>query len=396
MNIKFLLILLIIVSFFIYVSRKLQQQQTNCKSLATLKNTGYIPYDKLKTIDNYFDTTIKVNQQDISYNYKLKDFYIKTAYNACCSGRFKNDYVDLCALKNCAKHGVRALDFQIYSVEGEPIVAASSVNSSLFKETFNYLTLEKVITEVKKQFLSGGKEDYHELKNDPLFLFFRIKYGQKSDTAKSNPDYNDDKRIIAFYNTIYDVLKNKLGDKFNDLNSIKNGVYDMTKSDKNFNEKSIDLTNKFTKICYRDMSDLKQNIFLFIEIDEVNSSNILDKTCNLGSICDGLIEPASLILHRYNEIENNDLQIANQNKQNLSLCLPELSSSSKNYDIVKPLKLGVQFIAMNFQTNDVNIQYYNDLFKMNLPSSSVNVSYVKKPETMISFPSSLSALYKSL
>ena len=45
---------------------------------------------------------------DVSYNtytdennktrrLKLKDMYVKTAYNACCSGHFKTDYVDLCA-----------------------------------------------------------------------------------------------------------------------------------------------------------------------------------------------------------------------------------------------------------------------------------------------------------
>ena len=39
--------------------------------------------------------------------------YIKTAYNCCSGGNYKNDYVDLCVLKNILKQGVRGLDFEI-------------------------------------------------------------------------------------------------------------------------------------------------------------------------------------------------------------------------------------------------------------------------------------------
>jgi len=55
--------------------------------------------------------------------YSLRDFYIKTAYNCCSVGSYKNDYVDIQVLKNLLKQGVRALDFEIYSIDNEPIVA---------------------------------------------------------------------------------------------------------------------------------------------------------------------------------------------------------------------------------------------------------------------------------
>ena len=40
---------------------------------------------------------------------------------------FKNTYVDTCALKEIIGQGVRALDFQIYSVDNLPVIAVSSI-----------------------------------------------------------------------------------------------------------------------------------------------------------------------------------------------------------------------------------------------------------------------------
>ena len=64
---------------------------------------------------------IFVNKQ---FSYNLRDYYIKTAYNCCTAGEYKNDFVNVCALKNCIRQGARCLDFEIYSVKGSPVVAA--------------------------------------------------------------------------------------------------------------------------------------------------------------------------------------------------------------------------------------------------------------------------------
>ena len=52
-----------------------------------------------------------------NFQYTLKDYYIKSAYNACSGGDYKNDYVDLCVMKDLLKQGVRGLDFEIFSIE---------------------------------------------------------------------------------------------------------------------------------------------------------------------------------------------------------------------------------------------------------------------------------------
>ena len=51
--------------------------------------------------------------------YNLRDYYIKTAYNCCCGGEFKNDYVSTDALKKCISQGARVLDFDIYSINDD-------------------------------------------------------------------------------------------------------------------------------------------------------------------------------------------------------------------------------------------------------------------------------------
>ena len=96
------------------------------------------------------------NDEKTDYDYKLKDFYIKTAYNCFCSGSFRNDYVDTCALENCAAYGTRALDIQVFSLNNEPIIGSTSINVNTYKESYNYLTLKKGLSKIKTtlQFIS--------------------------------------------------------------------------------------------------------------------------------------------------------------------------------------------------------------------------------------------------
>ena len=53
-----------------------------------------------------------LNSSDPNCKYTFKDYYIKTAYNCCSPGTYKNDYVSTCSLKNALKQGVRGLDFE--------------------------------------------------------------------------------------------------------------------------------------------------------------------------------------------------------------------------------------------------------------------------------------------
>ena len=47
-----------------------------------------------------------------------------SSYNTCCGGDFLRDFVDMVPLNETIKRGARLLDFEIYSLDGEPVVAA--------------------------------------------------------------------------------------------------------------------------------------------------------------------------------------------------------------------------------------------------------------------------------
>ena len=59
----------------------------NCTAMDTL-------YSTLPPISS-------LNASSEQYSHNLRDYYIKTAYNCCCAGQYKNDFVNLCALVNC-------------------------------------------------------------------------------------------------------------------------------------------------------------------------------------------------------------------------------------------------------------------------------------------------------
>ena len=72
-----------------YAVLKATLYKRNCDSIDTMYNSiyGNNGMSKLKTLN--------FNNPDLSGN--LRDYYIKTAYNCCSSGEFKNDWVGTCS-----------------------------------------------------------------------------------------------------------------------------------------------------------------------------------------------------------------------------------------------------------------------------------------------------------
>jgi hypothetical protein len=50
------------------------------------------------------------------------------------------------------------------------------------------------------------------------------------------------------------------------------------------------------------------------------------------------------------------------NKQNMTICIPDLSARNKNFSSALAMTYGCQFIAMSFQNFDNNMQYYTQFF----------------------------------
>ena len=150
---------------------------------------------------------------------RLFSYYVKTAYNCCSPGGFKNSFVDLCALQHAIRLGARCLDFEIYSEDYKPVVATSIENQSLYnsfyiKETFNSLPLMDVLWYINLYALGDnipGDNTGAPNPTDPLFLHLRIMTNELSTInliAKYLSDIFQNKLLGSAYGyTNYDVQK---------------------------------------------------------------------------------------------------------------------------------------------------------------------------------------------
>jgi len=303
-------VLLFFALYFIYLT--VQQRKTNCDLIKTQ------PLLTLKPLsDNILNTP-------------LRNTFIKTAYNCCCNGDLKNGYVDTCALVNCAKQGVRALDFTIYSLHGEPVIGTSTITSKKYKESYNSLPFTKTMVQVKQMFMYDSANCPNII--DPLFLIFRIQ--------SSN---------LKIYSKMGDAIQSVFG-------------YGNSSGDKLFKASSITPMDRETVLAFRG------KVVILVDITGLNgfeNSTLAPITAlRLGTLTNQI----------YRESEAFDLLDSGiePNKLNVNILYPDYSAKSNNYDFYTVgMKQNFQFIGMNFQMNDIYLTKYNEYFK---------TSIIKQPE----------------
>jgi hypothetical protein len=153
------IIVVVYLSYLFYLSILKSRQCNNMNTIFPDVN-GYI---------------VSVSNGNPQYAYKLYDYYISTAYNACSGGDYKNNFVDTCILKSIIKQGVRCLDFEIYSIDNQPVVATSIQDSFYIKETFNSVPFggaNSVMEIIDTHAFAGGTCPNP---TDPLIIHLRIK-----------------------------------------------------------------------------------------------------------------------------------------------------------------------------------------------------------------------------
>lgn len=310
-----IVIFIIVASFFIYVYVVLKRDKNNCTKLDTKMNTNIVP----------LLTNTKINLK----NTTLNQTFIKTAYNCCCSGQFKNDYVNYCALINCAKQGVRALDFTIYSLKGNPVIAASTLKSNDYKETYNSLPFSDTMSQVYQYFISSNMNCPNI--SDPLFLIFRVQ---------------------SLLKKTYDQMASILNATFGD-NSLNGNIIFYVKSN---GDKPLDnvllsaLTNDKIQGC---------KVIIIIDITGLQKDLYKKSSLSLLSALD--IGNGDNIIYRETDlIQQPDIE--NLTSPSLSFLYPDYSNSSNNYNFVDGLKYKINFIGLSFQTNDVHLKVFNDMF----------------------------------
>jgi hypothetical protein len=300
-----LIIVLLFLIIFFWCFNKIGLNKKNCTTIDKL-------YDKFPLISSIDETNPK-------YKFKLRDYYIKTAYNCCAGGNFKNDFVNLCALRNCIKQGARCLDFEIYSVNNIPVIAVSSVADYNVKESYNNIPFDKAMEAVSNYAFSGGNCPNPD---DPIILHFRI-------MTNSIDIHNEMAKEL--YNTLGDKL---LGKQFSYENTGKNiGSYPISK--------------------------LMGSVIIMID-----KSNPLFTTSLLNEYVNITSNSAFVRLLRFNDViySPDKDELIDYNKQNMTISLPNLSAQNSNYSSALAMTFGCQMIGMSFQNFDNYLQYYTQFF----------------------------------
>jgi hypothetical protein len=298
--------LVLILSIGIYVSNKMTLKGRRCRGL---EEKVYPNLDKFIT-----------NISDDDAKYPLRDYYIKTAYNCCAVGIYKNSYVDLCALNACLGQGNRCLDMEIYSIKGAPAVAVSSLKDFNIKESYNSIPLSDVFQHLQDNAFSAGACPNPA---DPLFLNLRIKSDHK--------EIND--KIAGLIYTHFESL-------------VMGPEYSYENHQHNFSEIPL--------------KEMRGKVIIMVDktINSLYQQSKLDEYVNIAG------GGRFMNSNRYYDIKytyNSD-DIINFNKYNMTIVLPDLSPSDANFNAALPQKYGCQFIAMAVQEMDEYLEKYDVFF----------------------------------
>ena len=283
----------------------------------------------------YGDLNGKIRSIDNSeqFNYTFKDYYIKTAYNCCSGGNYRNDYVDTCILKALLKQGVRGLDFEIFSIEDKPVVATSTSDSYYIKETFNYVDFGDVMKIIRDYAFSTATAPNGL---DPIIIHLRIKSNNQ------------------------EMYKNfaKLLEGFESLLMSKD--YDSEYYGQNFG--NVEIQKLMGKIVI--IVDRSNTSFLecpeFYKFINMTSNSVFMRS-----------------LHYYDIKYTPDLnELINFNKQNMTIGMPDKGANPENPSSVVMRETGCQLLGMRYQYIDVNIEENDIFFDEN------GYAFVLKPELL--------------
>jgi hypothetical protein len=312
---------------------------------------GSIFTDGMKIRDcNFMDTMygtlngkiISIQPDNEMYQYSLRDYYIKSAYNACSGGSYKNGYVDTCSLKNLLKQGVRGLDFEIYSIDDQPVVATSTSDNYCVKETFNSVAFSEVFNVIRDYAFANSTAPNPF---DPIILHLRIK-------STNQNMYSNFAKLLESNNSI-------LMDK----------QYSFEYYGKNFGTvKLSDMAGKVVIIVDRSNTSFMESE-AFYEYVNMTSNSVFTRA-----------------LHYYDVINAPDMEeLIGYNKLNMTIGMPDKGSDPENPSSITMRTYGIQMLAMRYQTVDSNLEE-NDAF-----FNEAGRAFVLKPEKLRYIPVTIEA-----
>ena len=351
-NIIELLTMIIVISaiigIIIYVAVKQNAKTDNCNKMKGLysSDTNIVPVLK----SNQLNYTIGDN----TYETRLRDMYIKSSYNSCSAGNYKDDWVSTCALNEVLKQGCRFIDFEIYSINHEPVVATSTTTDYYTKETWNSIPFKEITKIIKKNAFIG---DYVPNPTDPLLVHLRFKS-------------ND----ILMYNKLAKIIRSDL-DSYTLDNKYSCGYADEGNNPANVLDATF-ISNV-----------LKQKVIFIVDGNSNNTymNTDMNEFVNLSTSC--TVTP-SITEYRKFSAENSETNdsLTAVSKAGEIIILPDLNKQPINIDCTSStngfFNYGSQIVGMCFQLKDVNLNNYINFF--NAPSSgNAPCAFILKDTSLI-------------
>jgi len=317
--ITLIIILIAIIFYFYYTSKK----GKNCKTMDSVYGDLN---GKIKSIDN-----------SVQFNYTFKDYYIKTAYNCCSGGNYKNDYVDLCIMKDLLKQGVRGLDFEIFSIDDQPVIATSTSDNYYVKETFNYINFVDAMN-VIRDYAFATSTAPNSL--DPIIIHLRIK-------STNQKMYQNFAKLLENYDSI-----------------LLSKDYDSEYYGKNFGDVEI------RKLMGKVVIIVDRSNIAFLETPEFYK--FINMTSNSVFM---------RALHYYDIKYTSDMnELIDFNKQNMTIGMPDKGTNPDNPSSIVMREMGCQLLGMRYQKIDTNIEENDIFFDEN------GYAFVLKPEKLRYIP----------
>jgi hypothetical protein len=278
-----------------------------------------------------------ISLEDNQSKFKLRDYYIKAAYNAFNPDKFKNSNVSMDAFLYVIARGCRFIDFEVFSVENQPVIASSSVNSFNYKETYNHIPVSDAFEVLGSYVFSGSKCPNP---GDPFIIHMRI-------MSQNITMYDNLAKIIAGSKTL---ARNLLGPKYGR------------------EYQSKDLGNE-------NLADFRGKVILMVD-----GTNPVYRKTNLFELVNMSSKSLFLSKYTYFGVRNvGDPQaFKDANKKNMCLVVPEKGGRPVNDGHNGPFTWGCQIAAMCFQeeARDEKLKAYEDKF------ASVGYAFILKPEDL--------------
>lgn len=291
----------------------------------------------IRSIDLTHEDFADPDPDEEDFFYGLRDYYIKTAFNCCSGGSYKNDYVSTCALKSVLRQGVRGLDFEVYSINDQPVVATSTSDEYGYKETFNHVPFSSVMNVLRDYAFTDANAPNPK---DPIIMHLRIK-------STNQKMYENFAKLLQEYE---DLL---LGPEFS--NECSNG-----ETHENLGAAPLDkLMGKISII--------------------VDNSNTAYLDCE--SFCEFInmtSNSAFMQILRYHDIKYApDMQaLIEYNKSRMTIGIPDTGVAPPNSSCVVLMETGCQMIAMRYQLFDTNLEQNELIFDM------YGFAFMLKPEPL--------------